>query len=147
MTRAKEKMTRIVHSVSPEQKLPEAELCMEEHHCRHVLVMKDEHLLGILSDRDVYLHASLVDGEMEIPNIPVSRAMTPIVYTCTPDDRIGDIADLMIEKKLDALPVLDQNGKVIGMITSTDLLSLVRKEEGVLDKDLVPFSFRIVGLF
>lgn len=147
MTKAKDKMTRIVHSLTPEQTLPEAKLCMEEHMCRHVLVVQEGELKGILSDRDIYLHASLNEGEMSIPNIPVLHAMTPVVYTCKAEDRVGDIADLMIEKKLDALPVLsDDSSQVVGMITSTDLLALVRKEEGVLDRDLVPFSFHIVGL-
>ena len=60
--------------------------------------------------------------------LTVGRLMTRKVYTVTPDAPIVHAAELMTENKIAGLPVVDEAGGVIGIVTESDLLRmLVRK--------------------
>lgn len=80
-------------------------------------------LVGVLSRKDL-LRASL--GKQELTNIPVNIIMTrmPNIAMCEKEDLLIDIAKKLIEKQIDALPVVKETEKgfeVIGRITKTNL--------------------------
>jgi CBS domain-containing protein len=92
---------------------------------RHVLVVEGDALIGIVSDRDVLVRAVLEDGgDLKIPAMPVSGAMTPSPIVCQPDTHVSEMVQTMIAEKIDALPVVDE-GRVVGLVTTTDLLQLL----------------------
>ena len=67
-------------------------------------------------------------------------AMTAAPVTCSSDTSVAWLAQTMIERHIDSVPVIDREGKLVGLVTSTDLLSLlVDYEEG----QLLPFHFRV----
>lgn len=83
------------------------------------------HLAGVLSRKDL-LRASL--GNRDLTNIPVNIIMTrmPNVTMCGKDDLVIDVAQLLIEKQIDGLPVVKENTaeegyEVIGRITKTNI--------------------------
>jgi len=87
------------------------------------VVDQDSHLVGVLSRKDL-LRASL--GKQELTNIPVHIIMTrmPNVTMCERDDLLIDVAKKLIERQIDALPVVKktENGyEVIGRITKTNI--------------------------
>lgn len=100
---------------------------------RHLPVVDQGELVGILSDRDLLRHGVLENGELSIKQGLVSEAMTRGVRTCTAGMRLADVADEMIRYHVDALPVVNKEGALIGIVTSTDLLNYVRRSDGVLD--------------
>ncbi|TYS66278.1 helix-turn-helix transcriptional regulator [Bacillus infantis] len=80
-------------------------------------------LVGVLSRKDL-LRASI--GNQELTALPVNIIMTrmPNITTCKKDDLLIEIANLLIEKQIDALPVVketDQGFEVTGRITKTNL--------------------------
>ena len=86
------------------------------------VVDKDSLLVGVLSRKDL-LRASL--GQQELSSIPVHIIMTrmPNITMCTKEDLLIDVAEKLIDKQIDALPVVKESKKgfeVIGRLTKTN---------------------------
>ncbi|KEP27062.1 MULTISPECIES: helix-turn-helix transcriptional regulator [Bacillus] len=93
------------------------------------LFVVDDHsiLTGVLSRKDL-LRASI--GKQELPSIPVHIIMTrmPNITVCRKEDFIMDVAKHLIEKQIDALPVIkdtDKGFEVVGRITKTNMTKLL----------------------
>lgn len=114
---------------------------MREQHIRHLPVVQARRLVGILSDRDVLLRATRdADGQIWVPNEPVETAMTPAPITCSMHTSVRWLAKTMIERHIDAVPVLRSDDELVGLVTSVDLMALlVGHEESV----LLPFTFQL----
>ncbi len=135
MTRAlvRDEMTKSVVTTGPDELLFHAYQTMRQIGARHLPVVEFGELVGILSDRDILKHADAKDDVMVIGRKKVRDAMTSGIHTCRIGDRIGDIATEMLNRHIDALPVINDDGQLIGIITSSDLLSYVRRLDGELD--------------
>ncbi len=123
--RAKNAMTRRVVVVGPDTSVVKAWELMVTLRIRHLPVVREGLLLGILSDRDVLLHASVKGESIEAPAIPVAEVMSPFPFVCEPSTHVADIVRTMTEEKIDAMPVLDSEERLVGLVTSTDLLLLL----------------------
>ncbi|MBL8678192.1 MAG: CBS domain-containing protein [Myxococcales bacterium] len=135
-------MTRTVIVIPPEVTLDLAWGLMQTHRIRHLPVVRSGELLGILSDRDVLLHASVGgDGSVVVPAKPVGAVMTPAPFTITPDTSVATIVRLFTERKIDAAPVISDNGRLIGLVTSTDLLLLLLDPA---QAQPLPFEWQVV---
>jgi DeoR family transcriptional regulator, catabolite repression regulator len=91
------------------------------------VVDEQSHLIGVLSRKDL-LRTSI--GKQELTTIPVNIIMTrmPNITVCRPDDYIIDVAQVLIEKQIDGLPVVkdtDQGLEVIGRITKTNMTKIL----------------------
>jgi CBS domain-containing protein len=87
---------------------------------RHVLVMDGDRLAGIVSNRDV--RALVLEGEPNLlPDSPITRAMTDGPVTVGPDALLTEAARAMLERKIGALPVVEE-GRVLGILTRSDVL-------------------------
>jgi len=123
--KVKKSMVKSVAFVKPTDTLRGASDLMEEFDFRHLPVLDNGKVVGILSDRDI-LRYSTQNGEfLEVPEMPVADAMSAIVLTCRPDDLISDIAQMMLTMKIDAIPITDENEELRGLITSSDLLRML----------------------
>ena len=92
-------------------------------------VVEDELLIGIFSERD---HARLFPLKKDSPeNTPTSEVMTEEVYCIGPENTANDCMELMTEKRIRHLPVLDE-GKMTGIITIGDVLKQVIKDQEIL---------------
>jgi CBS domain-containing protein len=98
---------------------------------RHMPVVEDGKVVGILSQRDLFRSALIValgfgrkTTNALIKTIRVKEVMTEPAITIAPEAAVSDAARLMIEKKIGCLPVV-QNEKLVGLITETDILRYV----------------------
>jgi CBS domain-containing membrane protein len=98
---------------------------------RHMPVVEDGKVVGILSQRDLFRSALIValgfgrrTTSALIKTIRVKEVMTKPAITITADAAVSDAARLMIEKKIGCLPVVE-NERLIGLITETDILRSV----------------------
>ncbi|EMI09907.1 hypothetical protein F510_2297 [Anoxybacillus gonensis] len=93
-----------------------------------LFVVDDESLLvGVLSRKDL-LRASI--GKQELTSIPVNIIMTrmPNITFCEKDDLLIDVAQKLIEKQIDAMPVVkkvDKGYEVVGRITKTNMTKVL----------------------
>ena len=127
-------MTASITTIEHDAKLLDAVLLLRSSGFRHLPVVKDGKLVGLLSDRDVQRAAPSMFGEVTpeeynriFETTPVSRVMVKEPQTATPEMPIGEAVGIMHQNKYGALPVVDSTGKLAGIITTTDLLSLLNR--------------------
>lgn len=133
-------MTREVLVAPPELPLSFAWATMLQYRIRHLPVVAGDRLVGILSDRDILVRSQLAGQGTLVPSSPVSEAMTPSPITCHHNAGVDELAALMVERKIDAIPVLDDAGRVVGLVTSTDLLALLIQKDHA---RVLPFDFQL----
>lgn len=102
---------------------------MEEHHIRHLPVVRGSKVVGIISDRDVRLVSGLSIAEkFQVQASDLMSTDPLIVRASTPLD---EVARLMAEKKIGSAIVEDRDSGLLGIFTATDaltaLIELVRK--------------------
>jgi acetoin utilization protein AcuB len=137
-----ERMSRPVISVSPDAPIHDVLAMFKKEHIRRAPVLKDGKLVGIISQGDL-LNASpssattLSVWEMNylISKVTVKNVMSKKVTTVDVDTPIEEAARIMADTKIGGLPVLN-NGRVVGMITETDLFKVFLELMGARDKGI-----------
>jgi len=130
----KDSMTAPVISISSETALSDARKIMTEKKVRRLPVVDGDKLVGIVSFTDV-LEAKLATAEslniwelsQQVLTMQVKDVMTTEVRSVEQDATISDAARVMLEQKVSGIPVTD-NGKLVGMITESDLFRLIALE-------------------
>lgn len=84
------------------------------------LIVKEDDLVGILTDRDVLRH---VPGHNEIWDKPINSIMTPDPITIDPTASAADALWLMDQNKIRNLPAVDSSGKVVGNMTHQAIIN------------------------
>jgi acetoin utilization protein AcuB len=97
--------------------------------CHHMPIIEDNRLVGIVSDRDVLKGLSptadlvIADNRaLKTLKKKAHQVMTRNVTTISPEDTVEEAAAVFLEMKFSCLPVLEKSGKLVGIITKTDLL-------------------------
>lgn len=125
IARVRDFMTTCPHTIEPDATVADARARMIEVHARHLPVVRDGRLVGILSDRDVELCESLLVDTPHRPRPPtVAEAMSEVVFTCGPDAHLHAVAHEMASHKHGSAVVVDpaHPSKVVGVFTTTDAL-------------------------
>jgi CBS domain-containing protein len=116
-------MTKAIISVSIETTVFQVAKMMEQGGIGAVLVKKNDHLSGIITDRD---YATKIVAHNLSSDTPVEQIMSSPLITINFDESISAAAERMTSKKIRKLAVTD-NGNIIGLITSTDLVTQLSK--------------------
>lgn len=132
-TTIREWMSSPVLTIRPEAAISLAHSIMKEQKIRRLAVV-DEHerLVGIITIGDVR-EASPSDAttlsiwELNYlwSQLTVSKIMSHDVIVVKPTDTIFEAAKMMLDHKVSGLPVVDDNGKLVGMITESDIFRMV----------------------
>jgi CBS domain-containing protein len=114
-------MTKSVISVDAALTINETAKMMEDAKVGAVIVMENNVPVGIVTDRDfsvkVAAHAYQITE-------PVKQIMSSPLFSINSDESVRIAADLMHERKIRKLPVID-DGNVVGIITATDIVNLL----------------------
>lgn len=135
-------MSAPVITVTPETSLTEARKIIDEHQIRALPVMKGNQLVGIITKRGLLrLDLSILGNEswnqgVEMREETVGEIMTAKPITLLPETLIPKAARIMLENKITALPVME-NGKLVGILTNSDLLRFILAEYPGLKKTLL----------
>ncbi|HYC08338.1 MAG TPA: CBS domain-containing protein [Steroidobacteraceae bacterium] len=121
-----ERKGRAIFSVEPETAVLEAIRAMAAHHVGALLVMQGETLRGIVSERD-YARKVILLGRSSA-DTPVRDIMSSPVITVSPDTSVQTCMQLMTDKRVRHLPVVDA-GRVVGMVSIGDLVKAVIAEQ------------------
>ncbi len=121
----KDIMRKDVQTIRPDATVREAAEIMSEHKVGSVVVISGGgKLVGILTERDI------IYDVVATPLIPektkVEEIMTKEVISISPERTLEDAADLMVEKKIRKLPVIEGH-KLVGIVTASDLITYEEK--------------------
>lgn len=116
----KKYMTTDVQTIGDEQPMSVAHRVMRDNRIRHLPVLHQGKLVGVVTDRDLRLIETLRD--VDPAKIAVSEAMTCDVYTVSPDAAISEVVSSMASSKYGSAIVVD-HGHVVGIFTTVDACS------------------------
>lgn len=104
----------------------------QQHRFRHFpVVNKDNKLVGIISDRDMLTSPNFREqnNSLHHPNNVISKIMTNKVLAASLKTNIRDISRIMFTQHIGAIPIVDDKGKLSGLITRSDILRTIIKNE------------------
>ena len=94
---------------------------MWEHDCGAIPVVRDDgKLAGMITDRDICM-AAFTQGRA-LGEILVNAVMAKHVISAKPDQKLGEIEQLMAEHRVRRIPVVDSNGKPVGVLSMSNLV-------------------------
>ena len=140
--KVKDLMSKKLFTVGPEDMLDKVFFLFNFEAIRHLPVVEKGKVVGILSDRDLKkimgarkkIVTDKVDGtQFTVHARKVRTIMDRGVTTIVPDEQAADAAAIMAKRKIGCLPVV-KKGKLVGMITSTDILRAYVKLAHEVDK-------------
>jgi len=108
-------MTKHPETIHPDDNLAKAKEMMEVAGFRRLPVVKDDEVVGMLTERDLRSHAGYLDSTK------VNAAMSAPVISVGPKSTVQAAARLMLRHKIGGMPVLE-SGKLVGMVTTIDML-------------------------
>jgi len=117
-------MTRQAHACRPEESLERAAQLMWDHDCGCLPVCSGgdngaRRIVGVITDRDICMNALFL--RKPLGELHVNEAMSREVRTCRASDSLARAEKIMREARVRRLPVLDDNGGLVGMISLADL--------------------------
>jgi acetoin utilization protein AcuB len=133
-----------VITLSPDASTFEALRLCRDRRIRHIPIVEDGRLVGIISDRDIRA-ASPPLGDPQRVNVLKERrvgdVMTREVITANPQDTLVHAAQVMYERKINALPVLAEE-ELVGIITSSDVMRALVMLSGALEPGVCRVAVR-----
>ena len=129
---AKEWMASDPIVVDENTSIMKATQLMKEHGIRRIPVVHNKRIVGIVSDRDVKEAAPSKATSLDVhelyyllSEIKVKDIMTPSPITLNENDSVEKAAVIMLENRISGMPVVDQKGKVVGILTQTDVFKVM----------------------
>ncbi|MBI5893004.1 MAG: CBS domain-containing protein [Deltaproteobacteria bacterium] len=126
-------MTKGLITISMDATLLEAKEIMENENIRHLPVVDDDNkLAGFITERDILMNISPRLGtisekkeDRDTLGKKVHRVMTRNPITVTLDSDVADAAKILASKKISGIPVVDDKGVLMGIVTVIDILKYV----------------------
>ena len=137
--KVEELMTTQVFTVEPNDMIDRVFFLIHYEKVRHLPVVEKGKVIGMVSDRDMYkalgpksnskaIEANKSGNELHVIPKKVQNIMRRGVISVSPVTLVSDAAALMADKKIGALPVID-NESLVGILSSTDILTVFSKLE------------------
>lgn len=122
---------KVVFSVTPSTIVYPAIEMMCEKNIGGLLIVENGKLVGIFTERD-YARKLILKGKSS-KDTPISELMTKNPFTVSPDNSIEDCMNLMTDKHIRHLPVVDGD-QLIGMISIGDVVkTIIREQKGIIE--------------
>ncbi len=113
-------------TVSPSTKLNEVRQIFMENNIHHIPVVRYKKLVGIITTYDLWKNEIAPD---DYKKTPVSEVMHSKVAKLNAEDKIGTAAEIFLDNRFHALPVVQEDMTLIGIVTSFDVLLYEFKKE------------------
>lgn len=117
----KEVMTPSPTCCRPTDKLDQVARLMLDHDCGEIPVCDGPNIVGVITDRDITTRAVAL-GKTPVA-VPASDVMTRSVYTIHENEKIAVALEMMEDKLVRRLPVVDESGKLVGIVSQADIVA------------------------
>lgn len=108
-------------TATEEMGIDELRRLMDQHGIRHLPVLRDGRVVGVISDRDVRLGYGLTD--LEKNQVCATDIMSPDPLAVTASTPLDKVAYLMSDRKVGSVIVNEEDGPFLGIFTATDALN------------------------
>lgn len=129
-----EEKGRTIWSVAPTETVFKALETMAEHNIGAVLVLDGDDLSGILTERDYARKVKL--RALASNDTPVGQIMTTVVHTVVPSTTVAECMQLMTDERVRHLPVVDDDGRLFGIVSIGDVVKAMIAQQRDLIADL-----------
>ena len=139
--RVEQVMTRPAQSCRPEDTLAHAAHLMWDRDCGCLPVIEGngtERVVGMVTDRDICMCA-LFEGS-PLGALKVRQAMAKQVQVCHPTDTLADSERIMREARVRRLPVVDDDGVLVGMISLADIAQAAERQTTATRPEVTPLE-------
>lgn len=116
--KVKDIMTKNVAYIKPDTSIIDAARLMQQHNVGSIPVCDQSGVVGMVTDRDIVVR-NVVTGT-DPKSTPVSNIMTTNITSVTPETDVDDLGDLMSQKQIRRIPVVDRNA-LVGIVALGDL--------------------------
>lgn len=131
----------LVLSLPPHANVRDAARMMAANNVAALLVVEHDQVLGIVTERDV--SARVVAAGLDPDSTAVQQVMSPRPRSLAPDDSIAEALELMRRHSFRHLPVLDDAGRPVAMVSVRDLYAVVQTQ---LERDILNRDAWILGV-
>lgn len=135
-TLVREWMTESVISITSDTAITTAHQIMKKNRIRRLPVVNDGKLVGIVTIGDIREASPSGATTLSIwelnylwSQLKVEQVMTRKVYTVNQDEPMINAARIMLESKISGLPVIDDEGRLVGVVTESDVFRMVVKNQ------------------
>ncbi len=142
-------MNKDVITVEVDDSIQHAASLMKQHNVRGLPVMKKGKLVGVVTDRDLKRASASDATSLEIhellyliATIKVKDIMTKNPITIPPDYTMDESAKILLDNKISGLPIVDYDGRLVGIITQTDIFRALISLTG-LEKRGIQFGLKL----
>jgi CBS domain-containing protein len=111
-------MTKNVAYIRPDTTVIDAARLMQQHNVGSIPVCDQNGVVGMVTDRDIVVRNVVIGTDPK--TTPVSNIMTTDVTSVSPDTDVEALGDIMAEKQIRRIPVVDQNA-LVGIVALGDL--------------------------
>lgn len=125
-------------TVEPDAKVIEVAKLMERENVGCVLVLSEGKPRGLITDRDIVVRC--IAKNVDVSDCTVEQVMTESVETAKDTDGVFDCIRKMRDAGVRRMPVVDDEGKAVGIITAGDLLAMLSKEFATLAQGTTPLE-------
>ncbi len=130
-------MKRNPNMISIEENVAKAARAMCREEVGSVIILRKNEPIGIVTEEDI--NCKVVAKDLKPSTVQVSTIMSTPLITVSADKTVVDAAQMMVKHKVRRLPVVDKKGKVIGIVTVRDLLT-ISNEQNELLTDLIEIN-------
>jgi CBS domain-containing protein len=136
VVRVRDAMTTNVRCIDATRTVGDARAFLLEHRVTGAPVVTTEgHLVGIVTRGD------LIDSRHDQPTLGVEHAMTRVLYAVRPEDPLTTAVQLMIDERIHRAVVVDDLGKLIGIVTPMDALRVLLRDELATRRRIEPIEY------
>lgn len=119
-------MTRNLITVSPEDNLNRVREIFSSHRIHHLPVVENGKLIGLITTYDLF---KLGKSHEEYEGIKVTSIMTDKLATLEPSAKVGTACEVFLENLFHALPIVEENGTLVGIVTTFDVMKYTHIKE------------------
>ena len=114
-----------VHTCSPDDTLADVADLMVGHNVGSLVVMQDNEMVGIVTERDILRACAATRGPLEF--LKVAERMTRCPVVASPNDEVADIMCIMTERRIHHVPVVER-GRLVGLVSIGDTVKAQHDE-------------------
>jgi CBS domain-containing membrane protein len=130
--RVQELMSTDLVTLTEDETLAHAQRCMARGRIRHLPVVRDQKLVGLVTHRDLLAASFSIFADVDtheqrriFVTVPVVEAMHQDVVTVEPSLQVKEAAEILLRNKYGCLPVVEPDGTLVGIVTEADFLRLI----------------------